>query len=569
MDNNNRNQNRGTSRDNIDRRTGSSAGQNGMQSGRPQGGAARPSGQRTDSQRGAQNGAQRTDAQRTDAQRAGVQGNSQRDVQCVNAQRGGVGSDAQRRSTAANGAGHSRDAGQQNRAADRRSADSRAADSRTAGSRAADPRTAQNGARPTDGRTARSADRSGRPQQPHTKDGKAPADKTVRRRRRRNTVLISIAAFVAVLAVVVLVLWKVVDDYTPDQDPGPSPDETTAPVSETVDDNGTPPVPAASSIERKPGYYTMLAVGHDQVAVNTDVIMLASYDVTNEKISVLQIPRDTYFELYGKAHKINSLFALERDTTVKDADARIRSGMEGMADELERGLGIPIDFWAMVDLDQFGDLVDAVGGVPIDLPCDMDYEDPEQDLYIHLKKGQQILNGDTAEQYIRFRKGNNGYAQGDIGRVDAMKVFMSALFRQVKNNLSISTVPKLAETAINMVDTDMKVLDCVYFGKNFMKSVDMSNVNFVTLPGEAVNSGTSYYVMNKAGMLELMNEYFNPYKVDITEAMLDPTGMFGKNAEESISAVYAAPASETLGSSVHSAGDINDNGLDIARTGGN
>ena len=312
----------------------------------------------------------------------------------------------------------------------------------------------------------------------------------------------------------------------------------------------------------------MLAVGHDQVAVNTDVIMLASYDVTNKKISVLQIPRDTYFELYGKARKINSLFALERDTTVKDADARIRSGMEGMADELERGLGIPIDFWAMVDLDQFGNLVDAVGGVPIDLPCDMDYEDPEQDLYIHLKKGQQILNGDTAEQYIRFRKGNNGYAQGDIGRVDAMKVFMSALFRQVKNNLSISTVPKLAETAINMVDTDMKVLDCVYFGKNFMKSVDMSNVNFVTLPGEAVNSGTSYYVMNKAGMLELMNEYFNPYKVDITEAMLDPTGMFGGNAEESVSAVYAAPASETLGSSVHSAGDINDNGLNIARTGG-
>ena len=558
MDNNNRNQNRGTSRDNIERRTGSSSGQNGMHSGRPQGGAVRPSGQRTDAQRSVQLTGAQNDVQRSDARRAGVQGNPQRDVQRVNARCGGVGGDAQRHSAAASGAGHSRDAEQQNRTADPRSA----------GSRAADPRAVQNGARPADGRTARSLDRSGRPQQSRTKDGKAPADKTVRRRRRRNTVLISIAAFVAVLTVVVLVLWKVVDDYTPDQDPGPSPDETTAPVSETVDDDGTPPVPAASSIERKPGYYTMLAVGHDQVAVNTDVIMLASYDVTNKKISVLQIPRDTYFELYGKARKINSLFALERDTTVKDADARIRSGMEGMADELERGLGIPIDFWAMVDLDQFGNLVDAVGGVPIDLPCDMDYEDPEQDLYIHLKKGQQILNGDTAEQYIRFRKGNNGYAQGDIGRVDAMKVFMSALFRQVKNNLSISTVPKLAETAINMVDTDMKVLDCVYFGKNFMKSVDMSNVNFVTLPGEAVNSGTSYYVMNKAGMLELMNEYFNPYKVDITEAMLDPTGMFGGNAEESVSAVYAAPASETLGSSVHSAGDINDNGLNIARTGG-
>ena len=135
-------------------------------------------------------------------------------------------------------------------------------------------------------------------------------DNAARRRRRRNTVLISIAAFVAVLAVVVLVLWKVVNDYTPDQDPGPITDIVTEPVSETVDDDGTPPVPAASSIERKSGYYTMLVVGHDQVAVNTDVIMLASYDVTNEKISVIQIPRDTDFELGGSAHKINSQFAI-------------------------------------------------------------------------------------------------------------------------------------------------------------------------------------------------------------------------------------------------------------------
>lgn len=430
------------------------------------------------------------------------------------------------------------------------------------------PRAAQSG-RPNlsgNGRTARSTDRSGRPQQGRP-GGKRPMDNAARRRRRRNTVLISIAAFVAVLAVVVLVLWKVVNDYTPDQDPGPITDIVTEPVSETVDDDGTPPVPAASSIERKSGYYTMLVVGHDQVAVNTDVIMLASYDVTNEKISVIQIPRDTYFELGGSAHKINSLFAIERDTTIKDSSARIRSGMEGMTDVLERGLGIPIDFWAMVDLDQFGDLVDAIGGVPIDLPCDIDYEDSEQDLYIHLKKGQQVLDGDSAEKYIRFRKGNNGYAQGDIGRVDAMKVFMSALCRQIKNNLSISTVPKLAETAINMVNTDMKVLDCVYFGKNFMKNVDMSNVNFVTLPGEAVNAGTSYYVMNKAGMLKLMNEYFNPYKIEITDALFDPTGMFGKNADESISSVYKAPVSEKLESSVHNASDINDNGLEIARTG--
>lgn len=91
-----------------------------------------------------------------------------------------------------------------------------------------------------------------------------------------------------------------------------------------------------------------------------------------------------------------------------------------MPDLLEDGLGIPVDFWAIVDLDGFSGIVDAVGGVEMDLTYDMDYEDPDQDLYIHLKKGVQTLNGDQAEQFVRFRY---GYAQGDIGRVDGSESF--------------------------------------------------------------------------------------------------------------------------------------------------
>lgn len=73
---------------------------------------------------------------------------------------------------------------------------------------------------------------------------------------------------------------------------------------------GEPPAAVSTSIERKSGFYTMLVVGHDQVAVNTDVIMLVSFDVANGSLSVMQIPRDTYIEYKGTSHKINSVYGL-------------------------------------------------------------------------------------------------------------------------------------------------------------------------------------------------------------------------------------------------------------------
>lgn len=164
------------------------------------------------------------------------------------------------------------------------------------------------------------------------------------------------------------------------------PAEGTVDAALESDYMGEPPAAVSTSIERKSGFYTMLVVGHDQVAVNTDVIMLVSFDVANGSLSVMQIPRDTYIEYKGTSHKINSVYGIMRDNSLSDKDARIASGMDGLADLLEDGLGIPVDFWAIVDLDGFSGIVDAVGGVEMDLTYDMDYEDPDQDLYIHLKK---------------------------------------------------------------------------------------------------------------------------------------------------------------------------------------
>ena len=388
----------------------------------------------------------------------------------------------------------------------------------------------------------------------------------VSQKSKKYTKLISILAFVIVLGIVVAALWHIVDSYEPSVDIGPAGDTGAGTDNAALESDymGDPPAAVSTSIERKSGFYTMLVVGHDQVAVNTDVIMLVSFDVANGSLSVMQIPRDTYIEYKGTSHKINSVYGIMRDNSLSDKNARIASGMDGLAELLENGLGIPVDFWAIVDLDGFSGIVDAVGGVEMELTYDMDYEDPAQDLYIHLKKGVQTLNGDQAEQFVRFRY---GYAQGDIGRVDAQKVFMSALFRQLKSNLSISNVAKIAEQTIAMVNTDMKLLDCVYFGKNFIKSVDPSNITFITLPGESTReygtSGLSYYVMRRADMLALVNKYFNPYTIDLTEQYIDPKLIFNSEDNRYISSIYLADPNETLEENVYSADDINDGAMNI------
>lgn len=391
------------------------------------------------------------------------------------------------------------------------------------------------------------------------------------KRRRRNTALISVGIFLAVLAVVIFIFWRVVDTYEPPMSPGPSGRDTSAMFteapkdSETVEDDiGEAPAISNVGSERKKGFYTMLIVGHDAVAVNTDVIMLASFDVENGAISIMQVPRDTYIEANGYAHKINSVYGIMRDRTLTDQDEKIASGMSGLAHVIEDGLGIPIDFWAMVDLSGFRDIVNAIGGVEIDLTYDMKYQDPDQDLYIDLKQGHHKLDGEQAEQFVRFRY---GYVEGDIGRVDAQKVFMSALFRQLKDNINISNVAKLAETTIGMVNTNMKVLDCVYFGKNFLKNVDFENITFLTMPGFATREhgtyGLSYYVMRRADMLDLVNKYFNPYTVPLTETSIDPKLMFNAENNEFISRIYLSERDESLEDDIYNANEINNGELNI------
>ncbi len=341
-----------------------------------------------------------------------------------------------------------------------------------------------------------------------------------------------ILSVVLVLSIALLI-FAVIVLYTPDTPdvppflPGVDPDQT-----------GDTQV-IAPTYTRKEGVYNFLVIGKDRVGMNTDVIMVVNFDTGDGKINIVQIPRDTFFDLGTGYYKINAMYAYNYNKAHRAGSKNCsHDALKALVSQVEQNLCIDIDYYAMIDLGGFSTMVNAVGGVWIDIPSDMFYEDPEQDLYIDLKAGRQHLDGDKAEQFVRFR---SGYIEGDLGRVNAQKLLISALFEQVKDNFSISTIAKLADTALKNVTTDIGLDDVVFFAKNAL-GADLSNINMMTMPGLDTrrygDSGAWYYVLYREATLKVVNDYLNVYEEEITDDIFDRDTVLTDDSSEHLVEIY-------------------------------
>ena len=187
--------------------------------------------------------------------------------------------------------------------------------------------------------------------------------------------------------------------------------------------------------------------------------MICTFDGNNKTASMAQIPRDTYVDTV----KVNSLYSIGYHEAVNngaDATEAGQKGIENLIDSLQKAFSITIDRYVMMDLDGFSSIVDLIGGVDIDIPYTLKYSDPAQDLYIDFEAGVQHLNGEQAEQFVRFRE---GYAEADLGRVTAQKLFLSAFFDKAKESLDISSAMDIAKEVSAYTETSMSVADMAYF----------------------------------------------------------------------------------------------------------
>lgn len=288
-------------------------------------------------------------------------------------------------------------------------------------------------------------------------------------------------------------------------------------------------IPAETEEETTPDYvrekdkYLFLAVGVDKAAGRADTIMLVSFDTSSGAMAVMQIPRDTYIEVDGEGRKINSLL--------------LDKGVYGIRDILEITLCINIDYTALIDLDSLESIVDSVGGVEIDVPFDMKYSDPYQDLYIDIKAGLQVLDGKNAVDFIRFR---SDYADGDLGRIDAQKQFMSSLFHKVINEITLAQTVTLARNILPMLETDIILDDAAFFAGKFFSAKER-NLTMLTCPGFQLHKTDPeawYYVLSREGTLEAVNTYFNVYEKDIADAIFDPYLIFCKEEDDDFLRIY-------------------------------
>jgi anionic cell wall polymer biosynthesis LytR-Cps2A-Psr (LCP) family protein len=171
-----------------------------------------------------------------------------------------------------------------------------------------------------------------------------------------------------------------------------------------------------------------------------------------------------------------------------------------------------VDGYALVDLDAFIELVDLVGGVEFDVPMDMQYADPAQDLYIDLKAGMQTLDGEHAMQLVRYRK---GYATQDLERTRVQQQFLKALAKKCLKVVNLAKIGEIAEIFTENVTTDLTVGNIAYFGQELLKC-DFDQMYTYTLEGEGVYmDGLSYYAVYLENTLRAVNEYFNPYETEI------------------------------------------------------
>jgi len=268
------------------------------------------------------------------------------------------------------------------------------------------------------------------------------------------------------------------------------------------------PMSANSLGARKSGCSTILIAGTDKGGYRTDTMMLLSVDRSNRQLSLVSIPRDTLVYCEYSVPKINSAYGWAGGG---------EAGMEELMKRVTEIIGFEPDGYVVMDLDGFEQLVDLMGGVDFNVPVDMKYSDPSQDLNIDLKAGEQHLDGKQAMQVVRFR---SGYATADLGRVSVQRDFVTAALRQWLSVKNIYKAPAVLNLLKKYTNSDMSSGNYVWLAEMAL-ICDRSKVSTVTLPGAATYiAGGSYYVLDAGAVAETVNSSCNPYEKEIAASDL-------------------------------------------------
>lgn len=271
---------------------------------------------------------------------------------------------------------------------------------------------------------------------------------------------------------------------------------------------------------------SFLLLGLDDAAENSDVIAIVSYHHAEHRLSFLQIPRDTYYEFSSGQNKLNQLYATYRQTQSKeDATRRV-------AEELSRLFGIPLVGYVAITTRGLRSAVDAIGGVDLSLPEDITVYDEYGENPMHLSKGTHHLDGARSERFVRFRR---GYAMGDLGRLDAQKIFFSALLSKVRDGVRFEQIPPILMALRGEIVMGGEGMRLTPESFRLFSRISGASISYITMPGESTTgqTGVSYYVINRRCAMDVLTRYLCAER-----SAFDPNERLYKKNETSFRNIY-------------------------------
>ena len=379
----------------------------------------------------------------------------------------------------------------------------------------------------------------------HNKGGARLQKKEAKPRTRKEKIRLAVILVLVILLALVVVGFAVYRSWAKAPDlpttPKPTPsvsldgDETSTDNTEDDLQIDLGEDPNMEGGDRKEDFYTFLVVGRDTGGGgNTDTILLVAYDVANQELNVMSIPRDTMVNVPWDIKRINSVYNMYGGGD---------KGIQALYKEVSQLVGFVPDYEVVVEWDAVGELVEAIGGVYFDVPRNMNYDDPTQNLHIHINKGYQLLDGEMAMGVLRWRQNNDGsgYVNGDIGRIATQQAFLKAVVSQCLQIKNVTKIQEFAKVFTNNVQTDLTLGNLVWFAEQaIFGGLTMEKVNFITLPGNYTGYAWSRFYLNNQSyvlpdaeeLIQIVNESFNPYLEDRTVSQLD---IMSKNADGSLS----------------------------------
>lgn len=329
------------------------------------------------------------------------------------------------------------------------------------------------------------------------------------------------------------------------------------PLDEMEEPDYDPVQPKVGGERKSEDFYTILVFGADVASGLTDTMMVVSYDVTNQRATVMSIPRDTLANTRFSgvdAKKMNAVYKM---------NGKGEKGVEALKSEVSELVGFVPDYYVMIDWELVGQMVEAIGGVWYDVPYHMEYFDPYQDLNIYIEKGYQKLDGEHAMQLVRWRKNNKGVSGGgdgsDTNRLAVQHGFLKAVLQQTLQIQNLTKISKLAKLFGENVTSDLTIENLFWFGSQaIMGGLNVDDVEFVTMPygigSYPVKSGSewdnrSFVYPSQKKLLTMINEGLNPFADNVTLRELDLiytnsnggiSATSGKLADPSMAALPAA-----------------------------